>query len=97
MSRANLHLTIDHLVLPDMPPSQRVRVVEFIEQELQHLWVELGMPSTTAGGSLALETAQVEIAAGADALSMGRQVAHQLYGQLSGRERSSSGSDRSRR
>lgn len=94
MSRANLHVTIDHLVLPDMPPSQRVRLVEIIEQELGRLWMERGMPSAIAGGSLALEAAQVEITAGADAPTMGRQVAHALYGQLSGNERSISGGER---
>ncbi len=94
MRRANLHLTIDHLVLPDIPPSQRVRLVEIIEQELGRLWMERGMPSTIAGGSLALEAAQVEITAGADALAMGRHVAHALYGQLSGKERSISDGER---
>ena len=96
MSRANLHLTIEHLVLPDMPPSQRMRVVEIVERELGRLWVERGMPSTTTGESLALEATQVEISAGADAQAMGRQVAHAIYGQLSGQQRSSPGDERSK-
>ena len=96
MSNANLQLTIDHLVLPDLPPSQRVRVVEIVEQELGRLWAERGVPSTLAGASLTLEAAQVEVAAGADARAMGRQVAHAIYGQLAGQARSSPGSERSR-
>jgi hypothetical protein len=95
MSRANLQLTIDHLVLPDLPPSQRVRVVEIVEQELGRLWAERGMPATMSGASLTLEAARIEVAAGADAQAMGRQVAHALYGQLLGQARSGPGSERS--
>lgn len=96
MSGANLHLTIEHLVLPDMPPSQRRRVVEIVEQELERLWVERGMPSTAAGGLLAMENARIEVAAGADTLAMGRQVAHAIYGQLSGQQRWSPAGERSK-
>jgi hypothetical protein len=83
MSRENLHLTIDHLVLPDMPPSQRTRIVEIIEQELGRLWVTL-------------KAAQVEVAAGTDVPLMGRQVAHAIYGQLSGQQHSSPDGERSK-
>jgi hypothetical protein len=96
MSRENLHLTIDHLVLPDMPPSQRTRIVEIIEQELGRLWVERGMPSTNAGVPMTLKAAQVEVAAGTDVPLMGRQVAHAIYGQLSGQQHSSPDGERSK-
>lgn len=96
MRNANLQLTIEHLVLPDLPPSQRLRVATIVEQELGRLWAEQGMPAAMAGSSSKLEGARVEVAAGADVQDMGRQVAHAIYGQLSGQARSIPGSERSR-
>jgi hypothetical protein len=96
MSKANLRLTIEHLVLPDLPPSQRLRVVEIVEQELGRLWAERGMPTAMVGESSTLGAARIEVAAGADAQAMGRQVAHAIYTKLTGQARSGPDSERKR-
>lgn len=81
MSQSNLELCIDQLILPDLTPRQRARVVAAVEQELSRLWQEQGKPSGFVGETLAVATTHVEVAAGASPERMGVEVARSLYGQ----------------
>jgi hypothetical protein len=84
MNRANLELTIDRLLLPELPPSQRARIVQVIEQELARLWAERGIPAGVSGESLTLESVSLELPAGASAQVIGVQAAQSIYGELAG-------------
>ena len=84
MKRANLELTIERLLLPDLPLDARARVVAAFERELTRLWSEWGAPPGFAGESLALSAAGVEVPAGTAPDDMGVQVAQSIYGRLAG-------------
>jgi hypothetical protein len=84
MKRANLELTIDRLLLPNLPPGQRALVVEAIEAELTRLWMEQGVPSGATEASVAISGAHVEAPAGAPAREIGVHVAQSIYRQLAG-------------
>lgn len=84
MKQANLNLTIEQLLLPDLPYSQRVQVAAALEQAFQRLWLEQGVPAGFAGDALALSVAKIEVDAGAPPEVMGTQIAQALYGQLGG-------------
>jgi hypothetical protein len=83
--KANLELTIDHLILPDLPLVYRERVAAALEQELARLWAEQGPPTgVEAGESLALSATSVQVAAGAQPEAIGAQVAQSIYTSLAG-------------
>ena len=85
MRRANLKLAIRKLILPDLPPVQRRRVVAAIEAELARLWTEQGVPpGVEAGASLPLNTSTVQVTAGARPETTGAQVARAIYSSLAG-------------
>lgn len=84
MRRANLELAIDHLLLPDLPPSQRTRVVEVIEQELGRLWSEQGVPAGITGEHFFLDGAQIEVPVGTPPQAIGVHVARALYNGMAG-------------
>jgi hypothetical protein len=83
--KANLELSIDHLILPDLPLVHRERVAAALEQELARLWAEQGPPSgIEAGEPLALSASRVQVAAGAGPEAIGAQVAQSIYTSLAG-------------
>jgi hypothetical protein len=83
--KANLELTIDHLILPDLPLVHRERVAAALEGELARLWAEQGPPSgMEAGEPLALSASTVLVAAGARPEAIGAQVAQSIYHGLAG-------------
>jgi hypothetical protein len=83
--KANLELTIDHLILPDLPLVHRERVTAALEGELARLWAEHGPPpGVEAGEMLALSASSVQVAAGARPDEIGAQVAQSIYHGLAG-------------
>ncbi len=83
--KANLELTIDHLILPDLPLVHRERVAAALEGELARLWAEQGPPpGVEAGERLALSASSVQVAAGARPDEIGAQVAQSIYHSLAG-------------
>jgi hypothetical protein len=83
--KANLELTIDHLILPDLPLVYRERVIAALEGELARLWAEQGPSSgVEAGEPLALSASSVQVAAGARPDEIGAQVAQSIYTSLVG-------------
>jgi hypothetical protein len=81
----NLELTIERLILPDLPPLQRRRVVAAIEAELGRLWAEQGIPpGLDAGASITLNASSVQAAARARPDQIGAQVAQSIYHGLAG-------------
>lgn len=96
MKQANLELAIDHLLLPDLPPSQRTRVVEVIEQELGRLWAEQGVPAGVTGDRFTLDGAQIELPSGTPPQAMGVHVARAIYNGLAGTQQAAARPARSR-
>lgn len=88
MQHANLELNIEQLLLPDLPYGERIQVAAAIEQEIQRLWSEQGVPPGIVGNSLALSMARVQVDAGIPPAAMGAQIAQSLYGQLVGKSQS---------
>jgi hypothetical protein len=84
MRQANLELALDHLQLPDLPPGQRMRLVEAIEQELGRLWAEQGVPAGVTGERFSLEGAQIEVPAGTPPQAIGVHVARAIYSGMAG-------------
>ncbi len=84
MKPANLELNIEKLILPDLPPGQRLRVAAIIEQELTRLWTEQGLPPGIVGDSVALTATTVQVAAGMAPDAMGVQVAQSIYQNMAG-------------
>ena len=83
----NLELTIERLILPDLPPPYRGRVTAAIEEELARLWREQGPPpGVDAGASITLNTSCVQLVSDARPEAMGAQVARSIYSSLAGGE-----------
>jgi hypothetical protein len=81
----NLELSIEHLILPDLPLVHRERVAAALEQELARLWAEQGPPpGLEAGEPLALSPSSVRVAASAQPEAIGAQVAQSIYSSLVG-------------
>ena len=81
----NLELSIEHLILPDLPLVHRERVAAALEQELARLWAEQGPPpGVEAGEPLALSASSVRVAASARPDEIGAQVAQSIYTSLAG-------------
>ena len=79
----NLELSIEHLILPDLPLVFRERVAAALEQELARLWAEQGPPpGVEAGEPLALSASSVRVAASARPDEIGAQVAQSIYTSL---------------
>ena len=85
--KANLELSIDQLILPDLPLVHRERVAAALERELARLWAEQGPPpGVEAGELLALSARSVQVTAGARPDEIGAQVARSIYTNLGGGE-----------
>ena len=85
MTRANVELHIEELVLHGFAPGDRYNIGDAVERELGRLFSEQGTPSQL---SLNAETAQLDaggfdVAHGSKPEAIGSQVAHALYGRLS--------------
>lgn len=95
MKHANLELSIEQLLLPEMPYQQRLEVSAALEAELTRLWNEAGIPASWVGESLALSNTTVEVAAGTSAANMGIHLAQSIYNQIGGANQPSSATRRS--
>jgi hypothetical protein len=85
--KANLELTIERLILPDLPLVFRERVAAALERELARLWAEQGpLPGVEAGEPLALSASTIQVTAGARPDEIGAQVAQSIYTSLAGGE-----------
>ncbi len=86
MSAANLELTIDKLILHDVPAGQRQRIAAAVEAALARLFDEQGIPAALSSGAAlsALDVGPIDVAAGAGADAIGAQVAQSIYSSLAG-------------
>jgi len=85
MTRSNVELHIEELVLDGFVAAERLTISDAVERELARLFSERGTPSQL---SLGAEIAQLdggafEVAQGSKPERIGSQVAQALYGRLS--------------
>ncbi|OPY54276.1 MAG: hypothetical protein A4E49_01095 [Methanosaeta sp. PtaU1.Bin112] len=82
--RPKVEIHIDELVLEGFLPEDRFRIGESLEKELSRLFQERGVPeSLTAETQIdAIKSGSFEVAAGARAERIGRQVAGAVYGGM---------------
>jgi hypothetical protein len=86
MSKANVELRIERLVLHDLSASQRHRIAAMIEQELSRLLTERGVPPQLAarGESIPIDAASVTVAPNTRPDAIAAQVAQSIYSNLAG-------------
>ena len=86
MKSYRIEIAIEELVLHGLDPSDRDGIREAIQRELERLFHERGVPGSLAAGgkTVHLEHAAVEVQAGSRADAIGAQVAHSLYGRVTG-------------
>jgi hypothetical protein len=84
MTPKNIELHIEELVLHGLPPGDRYRIGEAVEQELSRLLADRGVPhSLVMGGEIAsVDGGAFEVAPGSRADVVGAQVAKAVYGGL---------------
>ncbi|HEY0063203.1 MAG TPA: hypothetical protein VGC21_13865 [Telluria sp.] len=82
----NIALHMEKLVLTgfDMPSGQRGLLQASVEAELARLLTEGGVAPGLARGALLghVDAASIEVAAGADPVQLGRQIAQSVYGGI---------------
>lgn len=85
MTRKNIELHIEELVLHGFAPGDRSRIGEAVQQELTRLFVEQGVPrSLSQGGEIGrLDAGAFEMTTGTKAEVVGAQIAQAIYGGLS--------------
>lgn len=83
-----LELHIEKLILPDLTLTERRRLVSALEQELQRLLREEGVPPGLAQrqNTLPLDASQVTVAKDAKPDVIGRQTAQMIYTNLMRKE-----------
>ena len=84
MTRANLELHIEELVLHGFAPGDRHRIGDAVERELSRLFAEHGVPPNFSQGfeTARLDAGSFNFAPGSPAHSIGAQIAQALYGGL---------------
>ncbi|MFN2223155.1 MAG: hypothetical protein PVH65_08175 [Chloroflexota bacterium] len=82
MNQANVKLQIEELLLDGLPYSQRQRIAAALEQALQRLIAEQGLPDGAASRTLS-SIGPIEVSRHARAETVGQQAAHSIYRQLS--------------
>jgi hypothetical protein len=82
VSQANVKLRIEELILDGLPYNQRQRVAAALERALQRLIAEQGLPQDAASRALS-GIGPIEVSRHARAETVGQQVAHAIYRQLS--------------
>ncbi len=85
MTRPNLTLRIDELVLHGVALGDRYRVADALQRELTRLLEERGVPPPLLEGRAIerLDLGSIEVAPGAGPAAIGEQVARVIYGGLS--------------
>jgi hypothetical protein len=83
-----IDLHIEELILRDLPYAQRYRIAAAVEQELQRLLTERGVPEKLAhGGSIPrLRVGPLSVAEDAKPGVIGARIAEEMYVQLAGGE-----------
>jgi hypothetical protein len=85
MMRVDLH--IGELVLYGVDPGDREAIAGDAERELARLLAERGLPPALAqGGSVRLEGAALTLPAGSPPGELGRAIAREAHGRISGGE-----------
>lgn len=84
MSRRNVEVRIEELVLRGFPPGEKHRIRDAVERELSRLFVERGVPSSMAdGGEISVSdagTLRTDQGAG----EIGARVAEAVYTTIAG-------------
>lgn len=83
----HIELQIEELILHDLPYDQRHRVAAAIEQALMRLLAERGVPPSFEVGMRPVDAGTVYVSPHLTAETMGLQVAHSIYNQLSASSR----------
>lgn len=85
MTRANVELHIEELVLHGFAPGERHNISDAVERELERLFSEQGAPSqlSLSAEIVDLDGGSFEAAQGSRPEVIGSQVAQALYGRLS--------------
>lgn len=77
---SRIDLTIDELVLYDMPRAGRYQIAETLERELADLIATRGVPAALQGGDLpTIGAPALRLTPGVTPEAIGRQLAHALY------------------
>jgi len=81
MTRRDIELHIEELVLHGFAPGDRYRIGEAVERELARLFVEQGTPPSLPGASTIehLDGGTFEVKAGSEAGAIGVQVAQAVF------------------
>ncbi len=84
MTRPNIELHIEELVLHGFASADRYLIGEAVQRELARLFAEQGVPSSlTSGGELTrLHGGSFNVAPGAKAEAIGTQIAQSVYGGM---------------
>jgi hypothetical protein len=84
MSRSPIELSIEALVLRNLPHEQRYQIAASVERTLLRLVSEQGLPPSLAQGSYIprLTIDQFPLIAGASADAIGEQIAQAIYSKL---------------
>ena len=84
MSRPDIQLHIEELVLNGLPDVDGQAIREGIQRELARLLAEQGVPPALggSGGALRVDGGAFDVAADADAGTIAVQVAQAVYGGL---------------
>jgi hypothetical protein len=82
MSGHEIELTIERIVLHDLPAVPRHRLLAAIEDALQRLVSESGLPADMAVDAITVPAASVQIEPGASVETMAGQIARSVYASL---------------
>lgn len=82
MSGHEIELTIERIVLHDLPAVPRQRLVSAIEDALLRLLAADGLPADLAAESIGLPAASIEVMPGASIETMAGQIARSIMTSL---------------
>lgn len=87
MNRANIDFQIAALILRDFPYAQRYQIATALQEELTRLLAEGELPPglTESQYIPQIQIGPLELNPGARSASIGRQIAQQVYQEISGR------------
>jgi hypothetical protein len=84
----NINLQIERLIIDglNLAPGHGARVKATVETELSRLLTARGLPQGLQNGAVLpnVRPASIQVSAGSNPLSMGRQIARAVYGSISG-------------
>lgn len=80
MSRPNVRLRIEDLVLEGFSPAEGARIGAAVERELERLIAERGLPEGMSGAAIPrIDGGSFRVSAGSRPESAGREIAARLY------------------